>query len=83
MRTSAALLRSAHAALGSCTRQFGYIPYVIETTSRGERGYDIFSRLLKERIIVVNGVIDDNTSNSVVAQLLFMESQDPDKPVRA
>ncbi|GFH32603.1 ATP-dependent Clp protease proteolytic subunit, partial [Haematococcus lacustris] len=49
-------------------------------SNRGERAYDIFSRLLKERIVIVNGQIDDNTSNLIVAQLLFLESQHPDKP---
>ena len=63
-------------------RHFNYIPYVIESSSRGERAYDIFSRLLKERIIVVNGPIDDTTSNVIVAQLLYLESQNPEKPVR-
>ncbi len=62
-------------------RQFNYVPYVIESTGRGERAYDIYSRLLKERIIIINGAIDDNTSNTVIAQLLFLESQHPEKQV--
>ncbi len=60
-----------------------YVPIVIEQTSRGERAYDIFSRLLKERVVLVNGAIDDHMSSLIVAQLLFLESQHPDKPVRA
>eukprot|EP00878_Enallax_costatus_P024033 GHUV01025621.1.p1 GENE.GHUV01025621.1~~GHUV01025621.1.p1 ORF type:complete len:208 (+),score=30.90 GHUV01025621.1:399-1022(+) len=62
-------------------RYFNYIPYVIETSSRGERAYDIYSRLLKERIVCVNGPIDDNTSSVVVAQLLYLESQHPEQPI--
>lgn len=57
------------------------IPMVVEQTSRGERSYDIFSRLLKERIIFINGVIEDNMSNVVVAQLLFLESEKPEMPI--
>lgn len=62
-------------------KQHYHVPIVIEGTSRGERAYDIFSRLLKERIVVVNGAIDDNSSNLIIAQLLFLESQQPDKEV--
>ena len=50
------------------------VPYVVEQTSRGERSYDIFSRLLKERIILLSGEIDDNLSNTVVAELLYLDS---------
>ncbi|WOH13168.1 hypothetical protein DCAR_0832677 [Daucus carota subsp. sativus] len=57
------------------------IPMVIEHSSRGERAYDIFSRLLKERIVYINGPISDNTSHVVVAQLLFLESENPSKPI--
>lgn len=57
------------------------IPTVIERTSNGERAYDIYSRLLKDRIIVLGSAIDDNVSNSIVAQLLFLESQDPELPI--
>ncbi|RRT37673.1 hypothetical protein B296_00056406 [Ensete ventricosum] len=63
------------------TRKYGLIPMVIEHTSRGERAYDIFSRLLKERIVCINGVISDDTASVVVAQLLFLESENPSKPV--
>ena len=58
-----------------------YIPYVIEQTGRGERSYDIYSRLLKDRIVFLGDVIDDIVANLVVAQLLFLESEDPDKDV--
>lgn len=58
-----------------------YIPYVVEQTGRGERSYDIFSRLLKDRIIMLSGEINDVTANLVVAQLLFLESEDPDKDI--
>ncbi|MEW6265480.1 MAG: ATP-dependent Clp endopeptidase proteolytic subunit ClpP [Thermodesulfobacteriota bacterium] len=57
------------------------IPIVIEQSSRGERAYDIYSRLLKDRIIFVGTPIDDNVANLVVAQLLFLESEDPDKDI--
>lgn len=62
-------------------RSLNFIPYVIETSSRGERAYDIYSRLLKERIVCLNGPIDDTTSNVVVAQLLYLESQHPEQKV--
>ena len=58
-----------------------YVPMVVERSSRGERAYDIYSRLLKDRIIFLGGPIDDNVANSVVAQLLFLESEDPDKDI--
>jgi ATP-dependent Clp protease protease subunit len=57
------------------------IPYVVEQTSRGERTYDIFSRLLKERIIFLGTPIDDGVANVVMAQLLFLESEDPDRDI--
>ena len=57
------------------------IPYVIEQTSRGERSYDIFSRLLKDRIIFLGDEIDDNTASVVVAQMLFLEMEDPDADI--
>lgn len=57
------------------------VPMVVEQTSRGERSYDIFSRLLKDRIIMLSGEVNDITSNLVVAQLLFLESEDPDKDI--
>jgi|TARA_B100001094_G_scaffold173302_1_gene167581 ATP-dependent Clp protease protease subunit len=57
------------------------IPMVVDQTSRGERSYDIYSRLLKERIIFLTGAIDDNVASVVCAQLLFLESQDPSKDI--
>lgn len=57
------------------------IPTVIEQTNRGERAYDIYSRLLKDRIIMLGSAIDDNVANSIVAQLLFLEADDPDKDI--
>jgi ATP-dependent Clp protease protease subunit len=57
------------------------IPYVIEQTNRGERSYDIYSRLLKDRIVFVTGEIEDNMANAIVAQLLFLEMDDPDKDI--
>ena len=58
-----------------------FVPMVVENSSRGERAYDIYSRLLKERIIFLGGPIDDSVANVVVAQLLFLESEDPDKDI--
>ncbi|WP_292663044.1 ATP-dependent Clp endopeptidase proteolytic subunit ClpP [Nitratifractor sp.] len=58
-----------------------YIPYVIEQTGRGERSYDIYSRLLKDRIIMLSGEINDAVASTIVAQLLFLEAQDPDKDI--
>jgi ATP-dependent Clp protease protease subunit len=57
------------------------VPMVIESTSKGERAFDIYSRLLKERIIMLNGPIEDYMANLVVAQLLFLESENPDKDI--
>ena len=56
-----------------------YPPYVIERTSRGERSYDIFSRLLMDRIIFLGTPIDDNVANIIVAQLLFLDAEDPER----
>jgi ATP-dependent Clp protease, protease subunit len=57
------------------------VPMVVESTSKGERAYDIYSRLLKERIIMLNGPVEDHMANVVVAQLLFLESENPDKDI--
>ncbi|RKU97052.1 ATP-dependent Clp endopeptidase proteolytic subunit ClpP [Helicobacter pylori] len=59
----------------------GYIPYVIENTDRGERSYDIYSRLLKDRIVLLSGEINDSVASSIVAQLLFLEAEDPEKDI--
>jgi len=58
-----------------------YVPYVIERTGRGERSYDIYSRLLKDRIVMLSGEIDDGVASSIVAQLLFLEAEDPEKDI--
>ena len=57
------------------------VPMVVEQESRGERSYDIYSRLLKDRIVMLNGPVEDNVANLVVAQMLFLESENPDKPI--
>ncbi len=58
-----------------------FVPYVIEQTSRGERSYDIFSRLLNDRIIMLNGEVNDASASVVIAQMLYLEGQDPDKDI--
>ncbi len=62
-------------------RASGLVPMVVEQTSRGERAYDIYSRLLKERVIFIVGAIEDHMANLIVAQLLFLESENPDKDI--
>jgi len=63
------------------TKALGLIPMVVEQTARGERSYDIYSRLLKERVIFVVGPIEDHMANLIVAQLLFLESENPEKDI--
>jgi ATP-dependent Clp protease protease subunit len=63
------------------TRALNLVPMVVEQTSRGERAYDIYSRLLKERVIFLVGPVDDHTANVIVAQMLFLESENPDKDI--
>ena len=63
------------------TQGLGLVPMVIETSGRGERAYDIYSRLLRERVIFMVGPVNDGTANLVVAQLLFLESENPDKDI--
>lgn len=58
-----------------------YVPYVVEQTNQGERSYDIYSRLLKDRIVFVGAEIEDQLANSIVAQLLFLSAEDPDKDI--
>jgi len=58
------------------------VPIVVESESKGERSYDIYSRLLKDRIIMMQGVVEDTMANLIVAQMLFLESQNPDKPIK-
>ena len=64
------------------TRDLGLVPIVVEQTARGERSFDIYSRLLKERIIFLVGPIDDGVANLVVAQMLFLESENPEKDIQ-
>ncbi len=66
---------------GWAPQNIGLIPMVVETTGRGERAYDIYSRLLKERVVFLVGPVDDNTANLIVAQLLFLESENPEKDI--
>ena len=63
------------------TQNLGLVPIVIETSGRGERAYDIFSRLLRERIVFLVGPVNDQSANLVVAQMLFLESENPDKDI--
>jgi len=63
------------------TRALNLVPMVVEQTSRGERAYDIYSRLLKERVVFMVGPVDDHTANVIVAQLLYLESENPDKDI--
>ena len=63
------------------TQALGLVPMVIETSGRGERAYDIYSRLLRERVIFLVGPVNDGTANLIVAQLLFLESENPDKDI--
>lgn len=72
---------ASHAPQDFETRALGLVPIVVETSGRGERSYDIYSRLLKERIVFMVGEVNDQTANLVVAQLLFLESENPDKDI--
>ena len=63
------------------TQALGLVPMVVETTGRGERAYDIYSRLLKERVIFMVGQVEDHMANLIVAQLLFLESENPEKDI--
>src|SRR6478752_3488308 len=63
------------------TQALGMVPIVIEQSGRGERSYDIYSRLLRERVVFLVGPVNDQTANLVVAQLLFLESENPDKDI--
>ena len=63
------------------TRALNLVPMVVEQTARGERAYDIYSRLLKERVVFLVGPVDDHTANVIVAQMLFLESENPDKDI--
>jgi ATP-dependent Clp protease protease subunit len=72
---------AAHAPGDFETRALGLVPMVVETSGRGERAYDIYSRLLKERVVFLVGEVNDQTANLVIAQFLFLESENPDKDI--
>ncbi|OZI61240.1 ATP-dependent Clp endopeptidase proteolytic subunit ClpP [Bordetella genomosp. 11] len=72
---------SMHGGSSVTPTALGYIPMVIEQSGRGERAYDIYSRLLRERVVFLVGPVNDNSANLVVAQLLFLESENPDKDI--
>ena len=72
---------SMHGGGALDTRNLGLVPMVIETTGRGERAYDIYSRMLKERVIFLVGPVEDHMANLIVAQLLYLESENPDKDI--
>ena len=74
-------LLEQQSAQNKTLRKYTSIPLVIESSPRGERAFDIYSRLLRERIIMLNGPIDDQVSSVVVASLIFLESEHPEKPV--
>jgi ATP-dependent Clp protease protease subunit len=74
-------LSTPYAGLIPDTRNLGLVPMVVEQSARGERAFDIYSRLLKERVIFIVGPIEDQMANLVVAQLLFLESENPDKDI--
>jgi ATP-dependent Clp protease protease subunit len=68
-------------SLKQSPRAYGLVPIVVEQTARGERSYDIYSRLLKDRVVFLVGPVDDDSANLIVAQLLFLESENPDKDI--
>ena len=72
---------TSHASRDFDPQALGLVPIVVETSGRGERSYDIYSRLLKERVVFLVGEVNDQTANLVVAQLLFLESENPDKDI--
>ena len=67
--------------IDSVSTPMNWMPYVVEQTPRGERGYDIYSRLLKDRIVFIGTPIDDHVANLIIAQMLFLESEDPEKDI--
>ena len=74
-------LMSAHQAQGAQNAQNALVPMVVEQSSRGERSFDIFSRLLRERVVFLTGQVEDNMANLIVAQMLFLEAENPDKDI--
>ena len=81
MMTDSTLIASQLSESGLSPQALGYIPMVVEQSGRGERSYDIYSRLLKERVVFLVGPIDDVMANLVVAQLLFLEAENPEKDI--
>ena len=81
MITSISAMNRQNISQQTSIDNLGLVPMVIETTGRGERAFDIYSRLLKERVIFLVGPVEDNMANLVVAQLLFLESENPDKDI--
>lgn len=75
------VVRKDNLTLNVGGQKMNFIPYVVEQTSRGERSYDIYSRLLKDRIIMLIGEITDSVANSVISQLLFLDADDPKKDI--
>jgi len=80
-RWRVSLCRRYQESLNSPMQNFGYVPYVVEQTSRGERTYDIYSRLLKENIIFLGTPIDDQVANVIIAQILFLAAEDPERDI--
>lgn len=74
-------MNDIHHKSGFAPQGIGLIPMVVESTGRGERAYDIYSRMLKERVVFLIGAVDDHMANLIVAQLLFLESENPDKDI--
>ena len=81
MRVPPVIVRAARSGHLTEGERIVLVPMVVEQTPRGERAYDIYSRLLKERIIFLGGTIEDHMASLIVAQMLFLESEDPDKPI--
>ena len=73
---------SFESSAGSLAEKAALIPYVIEQTAKGERSYDIYSRLLKERIVILSEEVNHVTASLITAQLLFLEAEDPDKDIQ-
>ncbi len=80
-RKSTEYMNEIHDKPLTTPRDIGLIPMVVETTGRGERAFDIYSRMLKERVVFLVGAVDDHIANLIVAQLLFLESENPDKDI--
>lgn len=80
-RASAPMDADSHDSGALGTQALGLVPMVVEQSGRGERAYDIYSRLLKERVVFLVGPVNDGTANLIVAQLLFLESENPDKEI--